>query len=194
MNIRAFIPVDKAAFHRFIATEPEQRYEFAHGRIIEMHGGTNLHFRIARRMSTLLEAQVDAKTWLVFQEFGVETPQTVRFPDVVVLPVGDPSGARWTQVPAVIVEVLSASTSRLDLDEKPREYMSLPSLQAYIVASQTEAACLAWIRGGDGRFPAEPVELVSAEKITIPALGVAIDMADIYAGLALDTKGPPSHA
>jgi len=193
MNIRAFVPIDKAEFHRFIATEPEGRYEYARGRIVETHGGTNRHFRIARLFSRLLEAQLDSKAWLVFQEFGVESSQTVRFPDIVVLPASDPSTSRWTQAPALIVEVLSPSTTSLDLDEKPTEYMNVDTLAAYVVASQTEAACLAWVRGSNGTFPARPCEYTTGQTIAIPALGIAIEVAAIYAELELNSRGPSPH-
>ena len=60
MNARVFIPVDKAAFYRFIAKEPEGRYEFERGRIVQqLTGGTQKHFRIAQRFLLALIAQVD---------------------------------------------------------------------------------------------------------------------------------------
>jgi Uma2 family endonuclease len=44
--------------------------------------------------------------------------------------------------PALIVEVLSPSTTGIDLNTKPGEYLSIATLDAYIVASQTEASVL----------------------------------------------------
>ena len=193
MNLRTFIPVDKAAFHRLLASEPETRYEFAHGRIVEMHGGTNRHFKIAQRFLRILLAQLREEHWAVFQEFGVETPGTVRFPDVVVLPASDPQESRWTGAPALVVEVLSPSTNRLDLDEKPLEYMQLQSLQACIVASQSEQACLAWVRDENGKFPSEPTEYEASGTIAVPSLGVAIAVGEVYSGIDLAGKSSNPH-
>jgi len=184
MNARAFIPVDKAAFYRFIATQPEQRYEFEGGRIVQqMTGGTLQHFRLAKRISDLVEPQLDAAKWEVLRDWGVETDKTVRFGDVVVCPAGTPGSVLATPQPALIVEVLSPSSLHNDLDRKPAEYLSLASLQAYIVASQDEAACLAWVRGADGRFPAVPVEFGPNDLVAIPPLGIALSIAAIYSGI-----------
>jgi Uma2 family endonuclease len=181
-----FEPVDKAAFLRFIATEPEGRYEFERGRIVQqMTGGTETHFRLARRISLLLEPQLDAGVWRVLQDWGVETPETVRYADVVVYPAGGDGRRRWTNAPAVVVEVLSPSTIRTDIDIKPAEYLALGSLQAYIVASQTDPVCLAWVRGGDGQFPGQPVEFGAGNTIDVCGLHLALAIDDIYRGIEL---------
>jgi Uma2 family endonuclease len=194
MNARVFIPVDKDAFYRFIATEPEGRYEFERGRIVQqMTGGTLRHGRIAARFYRLLEDQLNTSLWQVSPERGVDTPITVRYGDVVVEPIKTDPLSLSALKPALIVEVLSPSTIRMDLDVKSGEYMALPSLHAYVVASQTEAACLAWIRDSEGHFPASPVEFAADEVITVPQLAVAIRLADIYAGIELTSQDFPPH-
>lgn len=194
MNARVFIPVDKAAFYRFIAKEPEGRYEFERGRIVQqLTGGTQKHFRIAQRFLLALIAQVDPKRWIALTDWGVETSKTVRYGDVVVFPTGESSANLWTSNPALIVEVLSPSSVARDMDVKPIEYRSLPTVQAYIVASQDGAACLAWIRGADGTFPAQPVEYAAGDVIAVPSLGVAIPLADIYAGIDFTPQDTTPH-
>lgn len=184
MNARAFIPVDKAAFYRFIATQSEQRYEFEGGRIVQqMTGRTLQDFRLAKRISDLVESQIEAAKWEVLRDWGIETDKTVRFGDVVLCPAGTPGNVLATVNPALIVEILSPSSLHNDLDRKPSEYLSLASLQAYIVASQDEAACLAWIRNVDGRFPGVPVEYGPNDLVAIPSLGIALSIADIYSGI-----------
>jgi Uma2 family endonuclease len=194
MNARGFIPVDKAAFYRFIATEPEGRYEFERGRIVQqMTGGTLRHGRIAGRFLRMIEDQIAAAVWQVTVERGVDTPVTVRYGDVVVEPANAAPTSLSTLHPALIVEVLSPSTIRMDLDVKPLEYLELPTLQAYIVASQTEPACLAWIRDQDGRFPATPREFAAGETIAVPQLDVAIPLAGIYAGIDFTSQDTTPH-
>jgi Uma2 family endonuclease len=184
MNARVFIPVDKAAFYRFIATEPEGRYEFERGRIVQqMTGGTHNHFRIAKRFEQVIERQLDLARWEVLRDWGVDTPVTVRYGDVVVFPAGGRGDALSTLQAALIVEVLSPSSVQRDLDVKPAEYLTLATLQAYIVAGQDEAACQAWIRGTDGQFPGKPKEFGPADTIHVPSLGAAIPVADIYRGI-----------
>ena len=196
MNARVFIPVDKAAFYRFIATDPEGRYEFERGRIVQqMTGGTFVHGRVAQRILLMLLGQIDPITWSVMTDRGVETAETIRNGDVLMEPLPVAPNSLATLVPALIVEVLSPSSIRRDLDVKPEEYLPLPTLHAYIVASQTEAACLAWVRGADGAFPAAPVEFAGGDVIAVSQLGVALSVAEIYRGIAFTTQDnpPPGH-
>lgn len=195
MNTRVFIPVGKAEFYRFIATDPEGRFEYEGGRIVQqMTGGTQIHAIIARRISVSIEKQIDPSRWIVLTDRGVETDETVRFPDVVVEPADGRHSSLSALHPAVIVEVLSPSTMALDLDRKPREYMSLPSLLAYVVASQTDAACLGWLRGEGGDFPTEPKEYTRPDSIVVAKLGVTLDLAEIYRGLQFPPADGPTHA
>ncbi len=188
MNLRVFLPVTKADFYRFVAREPEGRYEFEGGRIVQqMPGATRVHQRLLSRIEALLRAQLDAAKWEPLQDWGIETALSVRYGDVVVSPTDDPGGSRATLGAALIVEVLSPSSLARDLDVKPAEYMGLASLQAYIVASQTEAACLAWVRQPDGRFPPEPTEYQTNGVIAVPGLGIALSVAEIYRGIELSS-------
>ena len=109
-----------------------------------------------------------------------------RSPDVVVEPVTEPLGSLATERPAVIVEILSPSTTGTDLNTKPGEYLSIPTLCAYIVAGQDEAAMLLWERGADGCFGDQGREVSGLDsQITITGRGLAITLrlADIYRGI-----------
>lgn len=63
--------------------------------------------------------------------------------------------------------------------------MSLPSLEAYILASQDEMGCWVWRRSDDTRaFPGDPETHVgAAAAIVLPALGVRLPLADVYRGI-----------
>jgi Uma2 family endonuclease len=182
MNASAFIKVDKAAFYAFIASEPEGRFEFVRGRIMQQQqGGTKRHGSISGRIAEICRRQLDRMRWIVIEGRGVDTPETVRFGDVVVEPVDEPDDSLATKRPALVVEVLSPSSSDRDLDVKPAEYLSLDSLEAYIVASQEEPACYLWVRGPDRHFPRDPVSIRGADKlIDIPALSLSISLSEVY--------------
>ena len=193
MNVRTFINVDKAAFYRFIQTEPEGRYEYEWGRIVQQqHDGTRRHVRIGANFHTLMSAQIDQAQWCVFEGRGVETAQTIRYPDVVVEPATESDDSISTLKAAVVIEVLSPSSVDRDLLVKPAEYLGLETLQAYIVASQDEAKCTVWLRGANGEFTDEPCVLMGDDKIIdIPALSLSIQLPNIYAGLF--KASPPSR-
>ena len=188
MNVRAFHRVDKATFWRFV-TSPKrsdgERYEYVRGRIVQqMAGGTLKHSQIATRFIVALTRQLDDSAWSVNgSDRAVEMEASIRYPDVSVEAVGASPASLATAAPVLIVEVLSLSSQDRDLDERPVESPGLASLECYIVASQTEPVCLAWVRGPDGKFPAEPVEYDTNGVITVPKLGIALAVAEIYRGM-----------
>ena len=185
MNIRTFIKVDKAAFYRFIATEPEGRYEYEWGRIVQQQqGGTLRHVKIGARFHVVIAAQLDRAKWFILEGRGVETAETIRYPDVVVEPEGAQEESLSTLVPALVVEVLSPSSVDRDLYVKPAEYLSLATLEAYIVASQDEAQCKVWLRGANRQFRDDPDVVLGLDKsIDIPALSLVIPLSEIYQGM-----------
>ncbi|MDX2155398.1 MAG: Uma2 family endonuclease [Hyphomicrobiaceae bacterium] len=185
--MNAFAKVDKETFLRFAAEHAEQRYEYVRGRIVQqMTGGTKDHGQVARRITRSLEDQLDAAAWLVLPDRGVETSETIRYPDVCIEPADEPGESLSTGRAVLIVEVLSPSTSWSDLDVKPAEYMSLASLDAYVIASQSEPAMLVYERDKGGRFPAAPRE-VEGMGATLNCSGrsfmVSLRLADIYKGI-----------
>lgn len=185
--MNAFAKVDKATFLKFAAEHAEQRFEYVRGRIVQqMTGGTLDHGQVARRITRMIEDQVDLAMWLVLPDRGVETSETIRYPDVALEAKGAPGNSLSTTHPVLVVEVLSPSTSSNDLDVKPAEYLSLSSLDAYVIASQDEAAILVYERGKNRKFPAQPREISgTAAQLDIKGRGFAVSLrlADIYKGI-----------
>lgn len=185
MTAQTFIKVDKATFYRFMAQEPEGRYEYVRGRIMQQQAGGSLrHSRIGARFRDALTQRLDDRRYIALEQRGVDTPETIRYPDVVVEAVGAPDDSRATTEPILIVEALSPTSEDRDLFVKPTEYLALPSLAAYIVASQDEPACVVWVRDQNGQFPRDGIDVKGLDQtIDIPALGVSIALDDIYRGL-----------
>jgi hypothetical protein len=63
--------------------------------------------------------------------------------------------------------------------------LPLPSLAAYLVLAQDEAKAWAYIRGSDQFAAPQPVSGTDA-SIGIPALGIDLPLADIYAGIEFE--------
>jgi Uma2 family endonuclease len=187
MNVSAHIKVDKAAFFRFIASQAEGRYEYGRGHIVQqMTGGTLAHSLISQRFISAFDRRLDGGAWAVTgHSRGVETPATVRYPDVLVEPMPAALKDLATEVPTIVVEVLSPTTEEMDLNVKLGEYGGLSSLKAYIVANQDEVRCWVWLRAGDGSFPELPHEVAGlGRRLDIPALSLSIPLEEIYRGVA----------
>ncbi len=118
-------------------------------------------------------------------EFGIDAgPDVLRYPDVVVDRADGKASDSTAVDPVIIAEVLSPSTSTVDLGDKVTEYLELPSLLAYLVFSQDELKAWMWVRGEAG-FSHTPIVLGGRDAtIEVPALGVSLPLGAIYAGIA----------
>ena len=81
---------------------------------------------------------------------------------------------------------ISPSSVARDLNVKVAEYLSLPSLEAYIVASQDEPIVWIWQRSTEGArdFPKQPVEINGRDQaIALSFFGFSIAMEPLYRGI-----------
>lgn len=186
MTIQRPLPMDKAAFLAW-AERQEESYEFVRGRVVMMTGGLRGHWQIAANLFRALDSRVDHDRWTVLPEFGVDIgPATVRFPDIVVDPADGPATDRTATAPVFLAEVMSPSSERIDLGDKAAEYLTLPSLGTYLVVAHDEVKVWVWTRT-DGGFPPGPaVRDDLNDVVDIPALGVALPLADIYRRVRFD--------
>ena len=184
MNIQPNLQMGNAEFLAWVQSR-EGRYELASGRTIMMTGGSRGHAILVRRLAAALEKRLDSRRWTVLtSDFGVDLgPSTVRYPDVVV----DVAGGRFKDLtataPAVIAEVASPSSAKDDIGPKADEYVRLPSLSAYLVLAHDEPKAWVWVRGAEGFSPKPSVIAGRDVVIEIAPLGIALPLADIYAGV-----------
>jgi len=186
MNIQLPAHMDKSSFLAWLQGR-EGRFELVEGRVLMMTGGTMAHGLIVGNVFQMLRARLDRKlldrkTWAVLTEFGVDVgPGSIRYPDVVVV---DRRGTRakdlTTTAPAFIVEVLSPSTSAIDLRDKAAEYMRLSSVTAYLILSQDEIKAWVYAKGAADYLRSEVVDRASA-SISVAALGIDLPLSEIYA-------------
>jgi hypothetical protein len=105
-------------------------------------------------MSPLCCNLLDRKLWTVIADFGLDAgPQTLRYPDVVVDRAGGALGDYSATAPVLLVEVLSPSTSAVDLGDKVAEYPRLPSLSACLAFAPTEPRAGVWTPAGNRESP-----------------------------------------
>lgn len=191
MNAQTELPMTKAEFNRWLLDlerssdrSRPHRYEWVEGRVMQMVNTTRDHGRVVLNILQALVARLDPSTWEAFVlEFGVEMAGSLRYPDVVVEPAGGDGHGRWAERPIILVEVLSGSSAKTDLIDKVAEYTSLPSLEAYVVASQDEAVCWHWQRQADGSFLAKPAEARGRDvSLPLTARGIELPLSEIYRG------------
>lgn len=90
----------------------------------------------------------------------------------------------------MILEVLSDSTRRLDLGEKKEAYLSITSLDVYLLAEQGFPAVIVFRRTQDGFVREVWSGLESV--IPLPELGIELPLAEIYEAVPTGEETEPS--
>jgi Uma2 family endonuclease len=179
-------PMTKAAFLHWVQHQ-ERRYELKDGRTIMQAGTSKYHAWLAGRILTALSIRLDPDIWVVtVSDLAVEIGEVIRYPDVMVERLTTDGAALTTEMPVVLFEILSPSSVATDMTVKLAEYTSLPSLQAYIVASQDEPILWVWQRDAATRaFPAKPQQIDGRDQsLHLAALSIALPLTELYRGIA----------
>ena len=179
MEDRLYTREDWAALER---ASPDLRYEFVHGRLLAMAGGSIRHAEVKHNVERALGAALEGRCLVAGSDLRVETvgKKVYRLPDVVAVcdeadVVEIPGVGEAIQNPTLLVEVLSESTSREDLEEKLIEYMALDSLQEYWVVDPDKPRVLQYVRGA-------PFIAYASSEATLHSetLGLELALATIY--------------
>lgn len=162
----------------------EEKSEYVDGEIRLMPGGTDHHGALAMNLGSALIVALRGRGCLVMSsDVKVRAARQMYYPDLSVTcgPRQFFSGNRTVITnPLLVAEVASPSTESKDRGEKFHNYIAIESLSAYLLVSQNEARAELFSRGERGHWDytiAEGMEGV----LPIPALGVALALADVYA-------------
>ncbi len=151
-----------------------------------MAGGSRRHNALASRVSAALE-NGRKPTCIAFQSdqrIRVLATGKGTYPDASMVcgtiagDPADPSGATITN-PMLIVEVLSPSTEQDDRGNKWQHYQLIPSLQEYVLVSQSHRRVERYRRLASGDW-----EFHDATDGSVPLLsGASLDLSLLYADL-----------
>lgn len=162
----------------------EERHEYIDGILRLMAGTTEEHNDIVLNIATKLLPIARAKTCRVRAEnvklrLPIGSKRRYYYPDVVVLCGPRSDDKRILENPCLIVEVLSASTEKIDRVEKLETYQRLASLQQYVLVDQVKRKVEIYSRDEKGwRY-----ELLEKGGFDISCLDTRITLDDVYAGL-----------
>lgn len=99
-----------------------------------------------------------------------------------------PRARRATPNPAVIVQVLSASTEDYDRGEKfEANYRFLPSLRAYVLVAQDEVAIEVRSRD-DEHAPWVAARYTAGQQVPLPSIGASLDVDTVYREARKNTR------
>jgi len=163
--------------------EPDVKYELVHGQPRAMTGGTNahrdimsnLHFQVRQHLRRPCKIQVEAP---IARE---DRNDRYYVADAAISCAPQQPDGRFFENPAVIVEVLSESTTTHDRGTKVPDYMQIPSVQEILLVDSRAPRVQLWRRDG-ARWIVEDF----ADTATVPLASVGVDLPipALYEGVA----------
>jgi Uma2 family endonuclease len=182
-----------AALHRYSYEEylgyeraSELKHEYIGGEIVAMAGGSRRHSALAANVTIALGTTRPAGCTVFQSDLRIRILATgvATYPDVSMVcgptevDPGDPSGETITN-PGLLVEVLSPSTEQVDRGYKWLQYQRIPSLQEYVLVSQTSPRIEIYRRLDVDRW-----EYLDVQEGTVKlSSGATLDLAMLYADL-----------
>jgi Uma2 family endonuclease len=169
----------------------EARYEYWDGDIVCMSGGLKGHAYTTDNVYFHLRSLLGKGGCKpLSSETPVKTPlqPPYRYPDVTVvcgeLIYEKLNGIDALTNPTLIVEVLSRATEMRDRNSKKEAYQALPSLQQYLLISQTEPHLTLFTRIGD-KWPRQDYADMEG-TIQLVSVNCELALRDIYEGVEFE--------
>ena len=158
----------------------EVRHEYIHGQVYAMTGASDRHGLIVNAMAFALTAAARRKGCQLFSsdmklrlELGGNT--IFYYPDLLLSCDPQDRDPYFRRAPCMIVEVLSASTARIDRRDKLLAYQRLPSVQTYLLVEQDLKRVELYRRSHHWQ-----VEYFEQGEIPLDCLDMALPVSEIY--------------
>ncbi|MCE2800731.1 MAG: Uma2 family endonuclease [Planctomycetaceae bacterium] len=160
--------------------------EYIDGWIRAMTGASNRHNRIKIHCLIQLGNQLQGRKC---QPFDSDTKVRITqdagrrfyYPDVQVVCDSNDQLSVYQDHPVLIIEVLSPSTRAYDLHEKLDAYLSIPSLQCYIVLEQHQP--ISYVMRRSNQEWIKEINQGLDATIQLPFLSCSLSLKDIYEGI-----------
>ncbi len=159
------------------------KHEYLDGYVYAMAGARNLHNLIAGNVFAALHFRLRGQGCRPCNsdtKIRVKLPTHVRlyYPDVSVVCEPNPPNDSFQDCPALIVEILSKGTRRIDQGEKKDAYFAIPTLQAYVLFEQSSPAAIVYRRTDQGFVPESHQGLNAI--ISLEEIGTDLPLAEVY--------------
>lgn len=177
----------------------EFRSEYYRGELFAMSGGSLRHSLIATNVLAELRSALKGQPCIAFNSdlrIRVSTSGLFTYPDAGVV-CGEPQfddRIRDTVLnPTLIVEVLSDSTEAYDRGKKFEHYWKLGSLRDYLLISQDSPKLELFSRNADDTWTLVIAQGLE-QSLTLPALGVTLELREVYDKVDFSNEKPAAEA
>jgi Uma2 family endonuclease len=131
------------------------KHEYVAGVVYAMAGARNVHNLIATNLTVALGGRLRGSRCRPYNsdtKIRIQLPTHVRFyyPDASVICRPNPATDSFQDQPALVAEVVSQRTRRIDAGEKKDAYLTIPTLGAYMLVEQELPEVTVYRRTDDG--------------------------------------------
>ncbi len=164
------------------------KHEYLNGVVYAMAGGTMRHSAIAVRLMAILYPRLRGGRCQPYNSdllLRVQMKEDLRFyyPDATIHCGEMNADARIIDDPTVIFEVLSESTARTDTGEKRMAYLTIPTLEAYVLVDSERREVTVW-RQRSGQWGPEVLTAPDA-TLEFASASCSLSVGEIYEGTGL---------
>lgn len=188
MNAAPLLHLTEADYLTLDRASQHQRFEYFDGHVVAMAGASLRHELIVANLIRALGNRFgDGPCIALGSNVRVKLAESRSYvyPDVTVV-CGEPElvdGAPdLLQNPTVLIEVLSKSTEKIDLEVKAQRFRKVAALKAHVFVSQHEPHVEVTERHPDGWLLRDAAGLDAT--FTIKSLSIEIPLAEVYRGVA----------
>lgn len=181
------IPVPRMSPAEYLRRErlAEHKSEYQRGWIFAMSGASRFHNRIASNLNATLHQQLregPCRTYVSDLRVSVRGGEAYLYPDIVVTcgkEVFEDEQGDTLLNPVIIIEILSPSTESRDRGAKFLDYQAIPSLQEYVLISQSPRRFEHFRRQGVGPWLYESWSF-SPPPLVLQSIGCSLRADDVY--------------
>lgn len=163
------------------------KHELVEGVLHAMAGASRVHNLIVTNLALLLGPLARRKGCRLYvADMKLKVGErTVYYPDLMVVCAPPPENPFYEEAPCLVVEVLSKGTEGVDRREKLWRYLSLPSLEGYLLVSALEKRVELYRKGPEGVL----YQVLEEGEVPLPCLQGTLSLAEVYRGV--EPEGRP---
>jgi Uma2 family endonuclease len=180
-------PLDAVGYLEREADVPE-RYEYVNGHAYALSGSSREHARLVTNLVghafNALPRRPSCAVFSQAMKVHIAERNSFYYPDVVATCEWPTRDDRYiVRAPCFIAEVLSPSTASIDRREKRVAYMTLPSLEQYVVVDQDRMRVDMYCR--DGQRWNLAILREPEQQLRLACLDCSLTLEQLYAGVEL---------
>jgi Uma2 family endonuclease len=178
------------SIEEYLEWESQQdiRYEYVNGEVFAMTGSTIPHNDIALNLYTVLRPHLRSRGCranVSDVKVQVSAKNSYYYPDLIVsCDPEDINARKFIKNPKLIAEILSPSTSGKDRGEKFTHYLTIPTLQEYILIDSEKISVERYCRGEGKMWLYYPYS--AGDSITLSSIEFEFPIEVLYEGVVLE--------